>query len=107
MCLAKKDSNSSPIRPDNSPEARFVMTLKPYNPDMLDQFALKLLDLASQMREMANRSREYEIGDFTVHDKKAREWHANMERWMRKSRADLEMKIIEVRAAQRALSAAD
>lgn len=81
------------------------MTLKPYNPDMLDQFALRLLDLAALLREMANRSREYQIEDFAVHDKKAREWYASLERWVRKSQAELELKIIDARASRRALSA--
>ena len=80
------------------------MTLKPYDPQMLDQFALRFLDLAAVMREMARRSRDYQIDDFALHDKKVREWCSNMERWVRKSQAELEMKIIEARARQRATS---
>jgi len=83
------------------------MTLQPYDPDTLDQFALRLLDLAAIMREMANRSRECEIEGFCVHDKKAREWSQNLERWVRKAQAELEMSIIEARARRRALAASD
>ncbi|MFH1922395.1 MAG: hypothetical protein ABIP48_21240 [Planctomycetota bacterium] len=83
------------------------MTLKPYDPDMLDQFALRLLDLATVMREMANRSREWRLDDFALHDKKAREWYDNLERWVRRSQSELEMKIIEARARQRASAASD
>jgi hypothetical protein len=83
------------------------MTLKPYNPDALDQFALRLLDLAAIMREMGKRSRECEIDDFCLHDKKAREWFHNLERWVRKSQAELEMRILEARARRRAFSASD
>ncbi len=83
------------------------MTLKPYGPDTLDQFALQLLDLAAVMREMANRSRECEIEDFCLHEKKAREWFHNLERWARKSRAELEMRIVEARARRRALASSD
>ena len=83
------------------------MTLQPYDPDTLDQFALRLLDLAAIMREMANRSREREIEGFCVHDKKAREWFHNLERWVRKAQAELEMRIIEARARRRALAASD
>ena len=86
-------------------KAEVAMTLKPYSPEMLDQFALRLLDLSALMREMANRSREYHITDFAVHDKKAREWYDNLERWVRRSQAELEMKIIDARAGRRALSA--
>jgi hypothetical protein len=80
------------------------MTLKPYEPQMLDQFALRLLDLAAMMRQMAQRSRESRVKELALHDKKAREWIGNLERWARKSLADVEMRIIEARASQRALS---
>ena len=83
------------------------MTLKSYDPGMLDQFALRLLDLAAIVREMANRSREYQLHGFSLHDKKAREWYENLERWVRKSQAELEMRIIETRARRRALAASD
>jgi len=80
------------------------MTLKPYDAQMLNEFALRLLDLAAAMRQMAQRSREHQIEDLALHDKKAREWIGNLERWARKSLADVELKIIEARATQRALS---
>jgi hypothetical protein len=80
------------------------MTLQPYDPEKLDQFALRLLDMAATMRAMANRSRECQIDDFALHDKKAQEWHKNLERWVRRSQAELEMKILEVRATRRAVS---
>jgi hypothetical protein len=78
------------------------MTLKPYDAQALDQFALRFLDLASMIRSMANRCREHEINDFPLHDKKALEWCLATERWARKSRAELEMRILEARATQRA-----
>lgn len=80
------------------------MTLKPYSPEMLDQFALRLLDLACLLRTMANRSRQYGITDLAIHDKKPNEWHRNLERWIHKSQAELEMKVIEARAERRAIS---
>jgi hypothetical protein len=80
------------------------MTLNPYDASMLDQFALRLLDLAAVMRDMSRRSREQGIDDFALHDKKALEWIANLERWSRRSAADLEMRVIEARASQRAMS---
>lgn len=83
------------------------MTLKSYDPGMLDQFALRLLDLAAMMRKMSQNSREYGIHDFALHDKKANEWIANLERWGQRSQADLEIRILEVRATRRAASAAE
>ena len=49
------------------------MTLQRYDPHKLDQFALRLFDLAAMMREMAATSREHGIADLAVHDKKALE----------------------------------
>ncbi len=81
------------------------MTLKPYTAEMLDQFALRLLDLAATLRGMANRSREFGVEDFALHDKKAGEWCKGLERWVHRSQAELEMKILDQRAEQRAISA--
>ncbi len=80
------------------------MTLNPYDPTMLDLFALRLLDLATVARQMAQRSREHGIDDVALHDKKALEWIANLERWARKAAADLDVQILESRASQRAIS---
>jgi hypothetical protein len=78
------------------------MTLQPYDPDKLDQLALRLLDQAAAMREMAHLCREYRIRDLVLHDKKANEWCENLERWTRKAKAELQMKSIDIRAVQRA-----
>jgi hypothetical protein len=78
------------------------MTLQPYNPDKLDQLALRLLDQAAAIREMANVCREHQIGDFALHDKKASEWCDLLERWTSKARTELQMKVIDVRATHRA-----
>jgi hypothetical protein len=77
------------------------MTLQTYDPSQLDQFALQLLDLAANVRQMANRSREYGITDLVLHDKKALEWCAKLEQWTHKIQADLEVKILQSRAEKR------
>ena len=81
------------------------MTLQRYNPQELDQFALRLLDLAAMLREMANISRENGITDVALHDKKAQEWCAKLEDWLHKTRADLDVRIHQARAKRRAISA--
>lgn len=83
------------------------MTLNAYDPVMLDQFALRLLDLAAMVRQMSQRSREYGIEGVGLHDKKALEWITNLERWARKSTTDLDIRVLEARAGQRALSQHD
>jgi hypothetical protein len=77
------------------------MTLEPYQPRKLDDFALRLLDLAAAMRRMARRSREHAVDDLALHDKKAREWTARLAQWTRRAEADLEVRIAERRLAER------
>jgi hypothetical protein len=83
-----------------------VMTLQTYSPQQLDQFALRLLDLAAIVRQAANESREYGIADLPVHDKKALEWCVKLEQWARKTRADLEVRILQQKAELRGRAAA-
>ena len=78
------------------------MTLEPYDPRKLDEFALRLLDLAAATRRMAQRCRRHGVEGLALHDKKANEWCTNLARWVRKARADLEMTILEIRARRRA-----
>ncbi|MCE5269372.1 MAG: hypothetical protein LLG00_15965 [Planctomycetaceae bacterium] len=82
------------------------MTLEPYDPQRLDQFALRLLDLAAILREMAQRSREHGISDLALHDKKALEWCTKLEQWAEKTRGDLELRVIQDKAERRGRNAA-
>jgi len=82
------------------------MTLQLYDPERLDQLALRLLDLAAAMRGMANRCREHGIDDLTIHDKKALEWCAKLDHWASKSQAEVEVRVRQAMAERRALSAA-
>ncbi len=80
------------------------MTLRPYEPEKLDQLCLRFLDLAAASREMANLCRENEIDELALHDKKAKEMCEKLEDWVRKARADLELRISQARARRRAMS---
>ncbi|MEN6451348.1 MAG: hypothetical protein ABFC96_12725 [Thermoguttaceae bacterium] len=82
------------------------MTLQAYDPKQLDQFALRLLDVAAILREMARRSREHGITDLAMHDKKALEWCAKLEQWAERTRADVEVRILQDRAERRGRTAA-
>ncbi len=82
-----------------------LMTLQSYDPNMMDEFALQLLDLAATVREMANRCRQHGIHDFAVHDKKALQWQANLQKWARRAQAELEIRILDSRASRRAAGA--
>ncbi len=83
------------------------MTLQPYGPKKLDQFALQLLDVAAMVREMANSSREHGIGDLALHDKKAQEWCARLNDWTHKAQAELDVKIRQNRARRRTSTAGE
>jgi hypothetical protein len=83
------------------------MTIQTYDPQQIDQLALRLLDLAAVVRHMANQSREYGITDLAVHDKKAQEWCLKLEHWARKTQADLEVRILQDKAEQRGRAAAN
>ncbi|HUT12731.1 MAG TPA: hypothetical protein VMY42_19700 [Thermoguttaceae bacterium] len=81
------------------------MTLQPYGPEKLDEFALNLLDLAAIMRKMANESRERGVTDLALHDKKAQYWYGNLSNWVHKVQSDLEVRILQSRAKRRAKTA--
>ena len=78
------------------------MTLQPYTPDRLDQFALNLLDLAAILREMAHFCRDNDVDDLPLHDRKALYWQENLAEWIHKARADLQIKILQTKAKRRA-----
>jgi hypothetical protein len=78
------------------------MTRKAYSPEMLDELALRMLDLAVIVRQMAHSSRENQIPDLTLHDKKALEYCEKLERWTQRAQADLEICVHRQRAVRRA-----
>jgi hypothetical protein len=82
------------------------MTLDPYTPDRLDELALRVLDVCSQLRLMARRARDEHLPEFALHYKKALEWLAKLEEWAQKSGADFELTLVRNRGTQRAIQAA-
>ena len=83
------------------------MTLQTYAPRQVDELALRLLDLAASVRQMASRSRENGIAEFALHDKKALEWCAKLKHWAHKTRSDLEVRILQDKAERRGRTAAE
>ena len=67
------------------------MTLEQYTPERFDQLALRLLDLAAELREIANGARRANVENLAVHDKKALEWIDNLEQWTGKTRINFEI----------------
>ena len=67
------------------------MTLEQYTPEKLDQLALRLLDLVSELRGIANGARQAGVDGLPVHDKKALLWIDNLEQWVVKTRISSEI----------------
>lgn len=78
------------------------MTLEAYDPDQLDQLALRTLDLTAELRRMAVFCRKHGISSCPLHDKKALEWVARLEDWTHKTSARLELLGVRQRAIRRA-----
>jgi 16S rRNA U1498 N3-methylase RsmE len=83
-------------------KAQYRMTLEIYDADRLDQTALRILDIAAAFRHMAAVLRAEPDLEFSMHDKKAAEWLANLERWAADSQAKMEVAQIRRRGALRA-----
>ena len=78
------------------------MTLQPYTPDRLDELTLRIVDVASRLRRMAERARGQEVNEFHIHDKKALEWLERLEEWSQKSETDLDLALLRERGVRRA-----
>lgn len=78
------------------------MTLIPYKAEKLDELALRVLDLAASLREMATKCRDNDVPAAELHDRKALEWLGRLEEWVQKSSAELDVRIIGHRGAKRA-----
>jgi hypothetical protein len=83
------------------------MTLVPHSPATLDALALRLLDIAALVREMANSSRENQIESLQLHGNKAQEWMTRLEEWAHDGAARLERQVIRERGARRSRTAAE
>ena len=78
------------------------MTLQAYDPDKLDQLALRVLDLSGIFRAMANKARADQPSRLNLQDRKAHEWISNLEQWARKAETELEMAILRNKGASKA-----
>jgi hypothetical protein len=80
------------------------MTLKPYDAARWDELALRLVDVACEVRQLARACREAPNAAPAVHDKKALEWLVNLERWAGECRTRLEIAQLRQRGARQAES---
>jgi hypothetical protein len=78
------------------------MTLVAYDADRLDETALRILDIAARIRQMAGVVRSEPGVELAIHEKKAAEWLAHLERWAAESQAKLELALVKKKGAKRA-----
>lgn len=78
------------------------MTLEVYDSAKLDLLALRVLDVAANLRSMAHQCRENELQGLVLHDKKASEWLAKLEQWSQQAAAHVHLRTVQVRAHRRA-----
>lgn len=83
------------------------MTLKAYDPAQLDEFALRLLDLAAIFREMSRRGREAGITAMPLNDRKAQEWCEKLEHWALKAQGEMDLEVRAAQAVRRAQTASE
>ncbi len=77
------------------------MTLTPFPPEALDDLALRIMDLAAQVREMANQSRENQLSGFQLHGNKVHEWMGRLEEWAIESNSRLDAELLKQKGARR------
>ena len=83
------------------------MTLSPYDPEKLDELAMRLLDLTSTFRGIAQRSRNEQVEGVFLQDKKAMEWLQRFELWTNDTVQKFESTAIKNRGERRAKEIAD
>ncbi|HEY2839263.1 MAG TPA: hypothetical protein VGJ26_08950 [Pirellulales bacterium] len=81
------------------------MTLSRFSPETLDALALRVLDLAGMLREMAKTAREKDVRNFELNANKAHEWLSLLERWGLDAQHELAVEVAREMGARRAEAA--
>jgi hypothetical protein len=58
-----------------------MMTREAYDPARLDSLAIRLFDVAAQVRRLSQTARSAGLDQVELHDRKALEWIEKLERW--------------------------
>lgn len=79
------------------------MTLEAYDPLKLDALALRVLDVACNLREIAALSNEHDLTGLQLHDKKALEMLTKLDEWSHEALVRCQTAALKQRATRRAL----
>ena len=77
------------------------MTLSNFPPEALDDLALRVLDIAATIREMAISSRENQLTGFQLHGNKVHEWLGRLEEWVLESTGRLDVEVAKLKGVRR------
>lgn len=66
-----------------------IMTREAYDASRLDALALRLFDVAAQVRRLSVEAHAAELQHVELHDRKALEWIEKLERWAVGAESDL------------------
>jgi hypothetical protein len=83
------------------------MTLIPYPPADLDRLALRMFDLAADVRRMAQRGREHDLAAVPLHGNKIQEWLQRLEEWSHDAKSRLDAEVNKQIGARRARELVD
>ena len=67
------------------------MTLQVYNSEKLEKLSLRLLDISTQLREIAKEMQKNNLEELRINDKKALLWCESLEIWAQKNRNSLDL----------------
>lgn len=62
------------------------MTKSRYDGDRFEKLALRLFELAGTMKALAQTTREEQLTQLELHDRKAQEWLGKLESWAKAAR---------------------
>jgi len=80
------------------------MTLQQYKPESFDELALRLLDAAALMRDLAHQQRHSGVKAVGLNDRKLLEWLGNIEVWAQDARGRQQTEFVRKRGSERAQS---
>jgi hypothetical protein len=78
------------------------MTLERYDPDRIDRLSLRVLDLCTRLRTLANRCRDEQLPPVELHDRKPQEWLDRLEDWLFQAEAEVNRRVHKHHGEQRA-----
>lgn len=77
-----------------------TMTINAYSPERLEQLAMRFFDLAAQLRAIARQSRQQNLQNIPVHDRKAIQWCENLEIWVKKTELNFQIVVQKLKAEE-------